>query len=348
MQTKYLRKGFPLLTYFSGLRKNDRAVSSEIRMSLKSGKEVRSILYSPAGKNPKDLPGVYLLHGMSVLGIDDIRIQNLARNIALCGFSVFTPELKEVKSLLIQEATIQNIIEIFKEYRENPEFHNRERIGFFSASFCGSMGLVAFAQPEVNSEINSAMAIGSYCDFTDGCTFALEHFQIDNYAALILFHNFLEYLDRSLHKAVASTIYHYAVDNAFLRTGPDSEGDKSLAALKPAHRDFVSRMMTSEDFRKTIIDGFRESVPKRLVRTLSPYYHLGNIKAPVSLLHGESDPVIPARESYKMYMHFVKRNHPANLEISPLIGHGDPVPLHSQIAKLPGVTKSFGFYFSHI
>lgn len=350
MQTKIrnkpIVKGLSLVPYFSGIRRNDRAIQQETYFPLSDKTQAKTYIYYPHNKDPNTLPGIMLLHGMSVKGIDDVRIQNLARNIALTGYTVVTPELVEITSLRIEERSIEKCIELFEYFYKLEDFHKKDSVGFLSASFSGSLGLVAFSQDRVRDLVRSVMVIGSYCDFANTTSHAVENFEIDNYASLVLFYNCLGIVDKQLMKELAFPIFQYAVDNGLNRVNQYAEGPKEHAKLKPSSREFLYNLLNDSEFRTEIVRIIREEIPHSLTKGLSPYYHLNSFKAPLSLLHGSTDPVISPVESEKIYSQLSNRKHPVTLEISNLITHGDQVPIQNQITGVAGVARAFGNYFS--
>jgi len=341
-------KGLPLIYYFSGIRKNDKAIRREVSLRFSSKETTRAFLYYPPGKNPGDLPGIFLPHGMNISGIDDIRVQNLARNLALSGYSVLTPEIPEVKFLKIDIKTIERIKNLFYDYYNRTEYHSKDKLSFFSVSFSGSMGLIAFSHDKIRDKIRSAMVIGCCSHFVDTYLYANQNFHVDNYACMILFYNFLTYLDKKMYSEIAHVLFEYAVDNSLHRTEENSVGAKEHKKLRPPAADFLNRLFQDEKFRSDVVYAIKDNLPPEIPRSFSPYYYLGDFKAPLSLLHGSKDPVISPEESRKIYLNLKNRNHPVYVSISDLITHGDQVPLYSQILGIPGVAKAFGFYFSHI
>ncbi|WCL50212.1 alpha/beta hydrolase [Leptospira sp. GIMC2001] len=346
MQANPLLKGIPLLGYYSGIRKNDKAQVHETEFEFSPGNRTRTLLFYPPGKDPKNLPGIFLLHGMSALGIDDVRIQNLAKNLALCGYSVACPELSEVKSLLIREVTIEKSVNLFKHFYEREDLHKPGQVGYFSASFSGALGLIALSDPKVSDLVRSSMLVGSYNSFGESLVYAVDNFEIDNYAGLIVMLNFLGYLDKKLHNEVNESVYNLALDNGLYRTGENAIGPKLIEGLSKSARDFMKQMLNDKKFRMSLIDGIREVMPNSIKRDFSPYYKLAQFKSPLSLLHGYDDPVISYKESIKIHACLRNRMHPVYLEVSNVITHGDQLPLHTQIAGVPGVTRCFGYFFS--
>jgi acetyl esterase/lipase len=350
MQTKKsnktIVKAIPLVTYFSGIRKNDRAVMQETYFPLSDKTQAKTYIYYPQNKDPNTLPGIMFLHGMSVKGIDDPRMLTLAKNVALSGYTVVTPEIEEIRSLKIGEDSIGKCIELFEYFYKLEDFHKKDSVGFLSASFSGSLGLVAFSQDRVRDLVRSAMVVGSYCDFADTTSYAVKNFEVDSYASLVLFYNCLGLVDKNLNKELSFPIFQYAVDNGLNRVGQYAEGPKEHRNLKPSSREFLDNLLNDSEFRSNIVRIIREEIPHSLTKNLSPYYHLSTLKTPLSLLHGLSDPVISPTQSERMYRQLSNRKHPVTLELSNLITHGDQVPIRTQITGVAGVARAFGSYFS--
>lgn len=152
----------PLVLSYAGLKQKKSLERKELQLP-ETGR--RAFHFYPTGKNPESLPGVYIQHGMSAMGIDDPRILELAENIASSNHSVILPELPEVKGLKIEEKTISNIQNLMLEINSTKRLFNGNQLGYLSASFSAGMGLIAASRSNTRDKIKSSMAIGAYCDF---------------------------------------------------------------------------------------------------------------------------------------------------------------------------------------
>jgi len=333
---------FPLISLYGGLIKNKKIQNESLGLKNKR----RANVYWPAGKNRNKLPGIYLQHGMSILGIDDQRIIELAENLAYCGFSVILPELVEVKGLFLKTETIDHIEELGIELSDNNSWYDGKRFGFFSVSFSGGMGLIACSRPKLAERVSSIMAVGAYSDFLDTFPFVFQNYDSDNYGVLVLFYNLIERLEPKLASDLLPVFYEAAVDNALLRTKDAAKAPALLKKTKKASQDFYHKATTSASFREEIAKRMLASYDISVPKAFSPYYNMNGLKAPVSLLHGETDPVISPKESEKLASYFREKDHKFIFRTSSALVHGDQLPLHTQIAGIPPLLQTFGSFFN--
>ncbi len=331
---------FPLIFTYGGLVP-DKKITNE-PVILKGNR--RGHVYWPMGKEKKKLPGIYLQHGMSILGIDDKRIIELAENLAYCGFSVILPELAEVKGLLLKTETIDHIESLGVELYENKTWYDGNRFGFFSVSFSGGMGLIACSRPKLRDKVSSVMVVGGYCDFLDTLPFVFKNYNVDNYGVFVLLYNLIERLEPKLKEDLRPVFYEAAIDNALYRQGEEAIAPQLLKKTSKKSQEFYHNILSSEGFRSETSQRMLASVPEELPRAFSPYYNMQGLKAPVSLLHGETDPVISPEESEKLALHFGKIGHKYVHRTSSALTHGDNLPLHTQILGVPALLKTFGSF----
>jgi hypothetical protein len=325
---------------YGGLIKNKNI--SFASMVLKNNR--RAHVYFPAGKDRTKLPGIYLQHGLSIFGIDDQRIIDLAENLAHCGFSVVLPELTEVTSLIMTTETIDNIESVGIELHENTSWYDGKRFGFFSVSFSSGLGLIACSRPALADRVSSFMAVGGYCDFLDTFPFVFENFHVDNYGVMILLYNLLERLDKKLSKELKQVFFEAAKDNAMHRSGENALAPKLLDQVSKSSKEFFHQVFSSPEFRAKLAVDLQNSFPIELPKSFSPYYQMSGLKSPVSLLHGNDDPVISPDESRKLAKYFDSRGHKYVFRTSTALTHGDNLPLHEQVGGIPGLLKTFGSF----
>ncbi len=330
----------PLVFTYGGMIKN-KNLSCE-NVILKNNRRAR--IYHPIRKDKTSLPGIYLQHGLSISGIDDHRIIDLAENLAHCGFSVITPELEEVKNLVLTIDTIDNIESVGIELSENKSWFDGKRFGFFSISFSSGLGLIACSRENLASRVSSFMAVGGYCDFLDTFPFVFKNFHIDNYGVMILLYNLLERMDKKLDKELKQVFLEAAKDNALHREGETALAPKMLQHTSKASQEFFRNVMTSSEFRKQLAVDLQNTFSVELPKAFSPYYQMSGLQSPVSLLHGYDDPVISPDESRKLAAYFKERGHKYVFETSTGLTHGDNLPLQEQIGGIPGLLKTFGTF----
>ncbi|EMJ87962.1 hypothetical protein [Leptospira meyeri] len=331
----------PLVLSYAGLKQKKSLERKELRFP-DTGR--RAFHFYPTGKNPESLPGVYIQHGMSAMGIDDPRILELAENIASSNHSVILPELPEVKGLKIEEKTISNIQNLMLEIYSNKHLFNGNQLGYLSASFSAGMGLIAASKSNTREKIKSSMAIGAYCDFLDTVPFVFSNYQIDPYAVYVILYNFIHRFEPSLAEELESVYYEAALDNGLKRMGNEALAKSLLHRTSTRAKDFFSQVGRDGNFRKELARRVLDTVPKNLPENLSPFYQLETLAGPVSLLHGKTDPVISPDESEKLTLLFQKKQIPYVYRTSTALTHGDSLPLHSQIFGVPALLQTFGSF----
>lgn len=334
---------FPLILNYVKSSRESKTIKAEIR--LPNG--IRAFLIHPQEKNPQSLPGIYLQHGMSVMGIDDPRILTLAENLSQLGFSIILPELTEVRSLNIQTNTIQNIQNLVHLLHSKKDWYNGKKLGFLSASFSGGMGLISISKPATRKLIDSIMLIGAYSDFLDTLPFVFSNFHRDNYGVFVLLFNFIDAIEPKLAKEIKILAYEAACDNALHRTGEYAMVPKLLKDVSKSSREFFYQIESNEHFRTNVGEKIAKAVGD-LPHKLSPYHQLEEIHCPVVLLHGEDDPVISPEESRKLSLLLSKKQVPFLYRTSSAITHGDNLPIHSQIFGVPALLETFGTFIQNM
>ncbi|TGM46032.1 alpha/beta hydrolase [Leptospira vanthielii] len=331
----------PLILGYAGLKQKKSLERKELRMP-DTGRRV--FHFYPTGKNPESLPGVYIQHGMSAMGIDDPRILELAENIANSDHSVILPELPEVRGLRIEEKTISNIQDLMMEIHSTKHLFNGNDLGYLSASFSGGMGLIAASKSHTRNKIKSSMAIGAYCNFLDTVPFVFSNYDIDPYAVYVILFNFLHRFEPELSEELGPVYFEAALDNGLKRIGNDARAERLLSKTSVRAKEFFFQVGTDENLRTEIANRVLETVPQNLPENLSPFYQLETLDGPVALLHGKTDSVISPEESEKLALLFQKKEISYVHRTSTALTHGDSLPLHSQIFGVPALLQTFGSF----
>lgn len=329
----------PLILSYAGIKQKKSLIRKEFILS-DTGR--RSFLFYPQDRDPKSLPGVYIQHGMSAMGIDDQRIVHLAENIASTGHSVILPELPEVKGLKIEEQTITNIQNLMLEIFENKQLFNGEDLGYLSASFSAGMGIIAASRSNTRNKIKSSMLIGGYCNFFEAVPFVFTNYEVDPYAVYVILYNMLHRFEPNIAEELEMVYYEAALDNGLKRTGQNAKADFYLNKSSKLAKEFFDQVHNDRSFRISLAKQVLNTVPEKMPENLSPYYQLESLRGPVSLLHGKSDPVISSEESEKLARLFQKKGILHVHRTSTALTHGDSLPLHSQIFGVPALLQTFG------
>jgi pimeloyl-ACP methyl ester carboxylesterase len=244
-------------------------------------------------------PGLVLVHGVHYRGIDEPRLQRLARAIAEEGVAVLTPEIRALCEYRVDPGSIDAIGAAARTLARELGV---PRVGVMGFSFAGGLSLIAASDPDAGAALSFVVAIGAHDDLgrvlrffvdnesprPDGTTL---HLRAHPYgpAVLVSAHaaDFCPAADAPLAAEVLRLWIHEDFGAAReLARGLSPAGaaemtpffDRDTAPLAPAIAAEIDRLAPS-------------------FAAVSPSAHLARLRVPVFLLHGASDRVIPASET---------------------------------------------------
>jgi hypothetical protein len=309
-------------------------------------KSLRVKILHPKDKLGEKLPGVIVLHGMNKMGIEDPRILNLAYIITNMGYTTILPEVTEVTELKIVPETLDSVSITLETIVERSDMFLDERLGFFSVSFCGGMGMISITNPEISKKIKAIATIGSYSNFETTIPHVLENFELDNYGTCIFFYNYISYFEKNSEN-LKIYFYEAAMDNGLKRIGSSAKAPAILKKLSKKEETLLNGIENEKEFRKSLFEDFQKK-SKSLMEYLSPINYVEKIFSSVSLVHGKGDIVIPEKETIELASRLNQFNKPFEMEITKLLSHGDTLPIWKQIPGVPGLASTFGYFFSNI
>jgi len=268
------------------------------------------------------------------LGIDEPRLVAFARNLAALGLAVVTPELPDLARYRITPRSTDMIEDAAAGLAQKQEWAPDGRVGLMGISFAGGLSIVAAGRPLLRDHTAFAMAFGGHGDLPRVLRFLCTGIQPDgtrraphDYGVVIIL---LSTLDRIVPPDQAEG----------LRTG-------LLTFLEASHLDMFDRKRAQGTFDRARqmekelpepsatllrhvndrnvaalgvvllphIDEFGDDPALSAERSEAP-------RAPVHLLHGLDDNVIPATESTLLAEHLRSRTS-VRCVISPLITHAE-------------------------
>lgn len=277
---------------------------------------------------------VALFPGVHAAGIDEPRLVGFAKHIASRGVLVLTVELPDLKAYAITPRTTDEIEDASRWLSARRDLSPDSRVGMLGISFGGGLTLVAAGRPSMKDRLAFALSFGGHADFARTLRFLCTGTQPDgsyrrphDYGVVIIL---LGVADRMVPRGQVDVLRHGI--RTFLEASHVDMVDKVRAArLFEAARDEGDAM--PEPART-----FMRYVNTRDVKHLGPLLlpHIGAIAddpalsasrspgptAPVYLLHGSDDSVIPAMESE----YLARRLEPhteVHLLLSPLITHAE-------------------------
>ncbi len=278
---------------------------------------VSARLYTPT--NRPQAPGLVLVPGVHHLGMNEPRLVAFARSIAGCGLRVLTPELPDSRDYRIQPDDVQAIGDSVQWMRRA----TGQRVGLMALSFSGGLALMAAAEPQYSNDVSFVFSVGAQDDLYRVATFYvtnadplpngdIERDAPNPYGPMILEYEHLE--DFTL---AADTQAIRAVFRARLYEDPALE-KQLLAGLTRAQKAEYEKILDTshQDWALSLSNKTHAAE----MAAVSPHEHLAGLRAPIFLLHGRGDNLIPFAEA-EWLAEDLPPGRLREMLISPLIGH---------------------------
>ena len=276
-----------------------RVTSEELVIPGAAG-PIRARLYFRADR-PRG-PGVVVAHGVHYRGIDERRLVPFARALAREGLVVLTPELAELADYRITASGIGVMTQAVRYLMTRRDHVSDERVGLLGFSFAGGLALVAAALPELHGKLSFVTSVGGHQDLARVLHFlihdqiatprGLEHQKAHEYGLVVLVYQRIEAFVPAPDVPVLRAAFKAWLEEdrsgarTFASQRTTAAGERLWSLLEAGTLNTLGpeldRMLASE---------------QRELAALSPSGHLRAIDAPVYLLHGAHDSVIPPSET---------------------------------------------------
>jgi dienelactone hydrolase len=235
-------------------------------------------------------------------GIDERRLVPFARGLAEQGLVVLTPEITDLADYRITASGVGIISDAVRYLASRGDHVTGERVGVLGFSFAGGLALVASTLPELHGKLASVTSVGGHQDLSRVLHFLI-HDEISTptgvqrekaheYGLVVLLYGnlqkFVPAADlpamRAAFKAWLEEDFPRARAEATRRTTPEANRlwsllEKGQLQTLAPELDALLATQTAE------------------LSALSPGGRLHQIDAPVFLLHGARDSVIPPSET---------------------------------------------------
>lgn len=312
---------------------------------------IRARLYIPVGTARQT---VLLVSGLHPAGIDEPRLTGLARRLAEANVTVVTPEIRELSNFDVTPAVTDHIEDAALWLAAKSGLAPAGRIGLMGISFSGGLAVVAAGRPSLRDRLHYVFSFGGHDDLRR----VLEYFCTG-----------LE----SNHAGISAPAPHdYGVAIVLLTVADRLVPPEQLAPLREAlrrflwasHLDRVDKRGAEREFAAvrdvartlpepaaTLLQHVNARNVADLGPLLRPYIRFyvdrpalspalsPRPSAPVYLLHGRDDNVIPASESERIADRL--RGHvPVRLLVTDLISHAEA----DQPAHVTDVVKLAAFW----
>lgn len=305
-----------------------RDVSSVVeRLPTRSG-VIRARVFRPDGRI---VGAVLLVSGVHRDGIDEPRLMTLATELSATGRVVVTPEIDDLVHYRVTAGVTDTIEDVAKWMAVRHDLFGDGRIGLVGVSFAGGLAVVAAGRPSVRQQIAYVLSFGGHGNLPRVlrylCTGAGGTQAPHPYALAVLLHQSADLVVPAEQvPALRDTIETFLEASAINRADP--------AAAQRLFSELRSRSLQMPERSAWLVKELADGDVASLGTRLTP--HLGELGqdaalspdrspppiAPVYLLHGADDNVIPAEESAHLAEHLRGRT-PVRHLISGFLSHAD-------------------------
>jgi dienelactone hydrolase len=250
-------------------------------------------------RDRKSAPGMVIVHGVHRAGIDEPRLVRFARAVASAGMVVLTPEIPELCDYRVDPRSIDRIGDAVHALHEQV---GRAKVGVMGLSFAGGLSLLAAADPRFSGEIAFVVAVGAHDDLGRVSRFfatgeipgpdgAMQKIQAHEYGPLVLVYSHIEDFFPAADVPAARDALRLWLWE--MHTAAQARA-KDLSQPSRAKMDLLFDHKVGEIAPEILAEVERR---KDVLAPVSPHDQLATLKAPVYLLHGAGDTVIPPSET---------------------------------------------------
>jgi dienelactone hydrolase len=296
------------------------------------GGEVRGRVYIPRGESDR---AMLLVPGVHAAGVDEPRLVQFARDLASVGHTVLTAELTDLTQYRITPRTTDMIEDAAIWLSRQPTLAPDARVGMMGISFAGGLSIVAASRPALRDRVAFVTSFGGHGDLPRTLRYLCTGIQPDGE-------------HRPPHDYGVAIILLSVAERVVPAEQAEPLRAAILAFLEGSRLDLVDKAGSAAEFRRahaladalpeparTLMGYVNDRDVIRLGRLLLPHVtELGDDRtlspardaapaAPVYLLHGTDDNVIPAIESSLLAETLRERGVQVHQLATPLITHAE-------------------------
>jgi dienelactone hydrolase len=308
----------------------DTVATQPLKVPSRHG-ELAARVYTPQGTRRRAL---LMFPGVHAGGIDEARLVGFAEDLASYGHTVVTIELPDLKRYTIAARASDMIEDAVRWASSRADLAPDGRVGLVGISFAGGLAVVAAGRPAVRNRVAFALSLGGHSNLPRTLRYLCTGRQPDgtirkphDYGVVIILlgaadrlvpaeqveplrHGILKFLEAShvdlVDKTRAKVLFQQARDLAVTLPEPARTllglvNDRNVAVLGPKLLPHVETI--SDD---PALSPDRAAPPA----------------APVFLLHGADDNVIPAVESVRL-AEYLRPHTQVEALLTPLITHAE-------------------------
>lgn len=291
--------------------------------------------YRPSHTNGR----VFLLvPGVHASGVDEPRLIGFARDLASMGHAVVTVGPPDLARYAITPGTTDAIEDAARWVAAQPDLAPDGRVGLMGISFAGGLSIIAAGRPSIRNQVAAVVSLGGHGDLPRTLRYLCTGKQADgsvrpphDYGVVIIL---LSVADRVVPSGQVELLRQSVL--TFLEASRLDLVDKALSAA--TFEKAIALEPTLPEPSRTLMNAVNRRDVAALGAVLLPHVssigglggdaalspeHAPPPSAPVFLLHGTDDNVIPAVESRLLAGALEGKGVPVQLLATPLITHAE-------------------------
>jgi dienelactone hydrolase len=302
----------------------------EARIPSRHG-DLRARVYRPADPNGRT---VLVTPGVHADGIDEPRLVKLARDLAAGGLTVLTPELPDLVRYRITPRETDMIEDAALWAASRPELAPDGRVGLLGISFAGGLSIVAAGTPLLRDKVAFVLSFGGHGDLERVLSFLCTGVQSDgqrrkphDYGVVVILLSVAERVvpPEQVEPLRAGLLTFLRASHLAMHDGQRARETfaeaRRLQSEMPEPAATFMRYVNERDVAALGPLLLPQALAFAHDSALSPERSLAPA-APVYLLHGMDDTVIPAIESELLARWLAPQGEVHHLS-TPLITHAE-------------------------
>ena len=302
--------------------RNGTEVEASEAVIDRQGSSIPASFVVPQGEGGP-YPGWVVMGGITRMGRRHPQLVRFQRALASSGFAVLVPEVPEWQELRVApHVTIPTIRAGIATMRDRPEVR-QGKIGLVGFSFAAPMVALASTIDDLAADIAGVALFGGYCDLerTLGCSLTGVHewegvthrLNPDPIGRWVLASNYLTDVPGFEHATDVTDALHrlarVAGDTRVRGWHPQHDALKRelRVGIAPERHELYDLFVTpttdpapNEDDCVAVARSLADAV-RRAEPLLDPGRHLSRVRAPVTLIHGRGDRLVPYTESLRFH-----------------------------------------------
>jgi pimeloyl-ACP methyl ester carboxylesterase len=301
--------------------------------------DVPARLYRASSFSGASGPTLVIFPGVHGGGVDEPRLVALSRRIAATGATVLSVPLPDLRRYHVTPRSTDMIEDAILWTTADRDLAPQGRVGVVAVSFAGGLALVAAGRPSLSGKLTAVFALGAHADLprvirylclAEGApkTLAPPH----DYGVVLMLRSSVVKLVPADQAAPLDAAIVTFLDASSAETMDQAQAARLFAEARAAE-------LTLPEPSRTLMHGVNERDVRTLGRVLAPLAEeIGGAAAlsparspattaPVFLLHGSDDNVIPASESIELERYLTASgNTQVDLLLTPLVSHAAAKP----------------------